>query len=368
MKPNNKNRQAIPTAYGTGLIALDAVVNENSTEPIRYYTGGTCGNVLLALTFLGWSSGPIARLGSDSAADSIVSDLKHWKAKLQYLHQDDGDGTPIIIHKISRNRSGQSVHSFSWRCPICGNRFPPYKPVLASTAEAVSKRIKKVDVFFFDRVSRGALILARACEENGAVVVFEPISVGNPILFREACQIAHVVKYSHERMSESPTELDESKSVRLHIETQGEHGLRYRTRKPGKSFGAWNTSEALSIENVRDSAGAGDWCTAGIISQIACRGLAGLDKCNGDEIRKAVQYGQALAAWTCTFDGARGGMYATSRTAFAAQIKRILQGEESRGRMILPLQKKFDSAFASICASCKPAKGREKHKSKRRSG
>ena len=59
-------------------------------------------------------------------------------------------------------------------------------------------------MFFFDRVSPGALHLARACAERGAIVFFEPSGVGNATLFRQAWEVAHVVKYSHERLSELP--------------------------------------------------------------------------------------------------------------------------------------------------------------------
>lgn len=47
-------------------------------------------------------------------------------------------------------------------------------------------RLPAAEVFFFDRVSRGALQLAKASSERGAVVVFEPSGVGDPNLFREA--------------------------------------------------------------------------------------------------------------------------------------------------------------------------------------
>jgi fructokinase len=39
---------------GTGLVALDLVVSNDNSVPPRYYAGGTCGNVLTILSFLGW--------------------------------------------------------------------------------------------------------------------------------------------------------------------------------------------------------------------------------------------------------------------------------------------------------------------------
>ena len=72
--------------------------------------------------------------------------------------------------------------------------------------------------------------------------------------------------------------------------------------------------------------GAGDWTTAGIISKLATGGLTAFDKISRMSVQEAIRYGQALAAWTCGFEGARGGMYSVSKSTFTAQISRILSG------------------------------------------
>ena len=48
-----------PTVVGTGLVALDVVV---SGDDVKYFAGGTCGNVLTCLSYLGWDAKPVARL------------------------------------------------------------------------------------------------------------------------------------------------------------------------------------------------------------------------------------------------------------------------------------------------------------------
>ena len=181
-------------------------------------------------------------------------------------------------------------------------------------------------VFFFDRVSRGALVLAKASAERGAAVVFEPSAVGNPALFRKAWEIAHVVKYSHERLHELPPAVESANGERLQIETLGQEGLRYRTGLPGCTSKSWQRLGALPAEEVRDTAGAGDWCTAGIIHKLAQAGGANLRRVDDADLREAIRYGQALAAWTCSFEGARGGMYSVSQEAFQRQVELILRG------------------------------------------
>ena len=51
-----------PVCAGTGLVALDIVFNGDSTVPPRMWAGGSCGNVLTILSYLGWQAVPLARL------------------------------------------------------------------------------------------------------------------------------------------------------------------------------------------------------------------------------------------------------------------------------------------------------------------
>ena len=57
------------TVIGSGFIALDIVYGR---EGLFAAIGGSCGNVLMALAWLGWSSTPIARLGCDKTGDLVV--------------------------------------------------------------------------------------------------------------------------------------------------------------------------------------------------------------------------------------------------------------------------------------------------------
>ena len=241
-------------------------------------------------------------------------------------------------------------HSFSWRCTACGTRYPSYKPELATIAEGIAPKLKNVSVFFFDRVSAAAIVLAKAAADGGALVAFEPSGIGNPILFRQAWEIAHVVKYSHERLSDFP-EMDVDNSPRLVIETLGDAGLQYRWRQPGRKFGAWVESKAIPIDDLKDTAGSGDWCMAGLLSKVAPKGYAGFSAASAGQIRDAIRFGQALAAWNCQFEGARGGMYAVSKQHFKEQVDEIVAGSGK----VIPVTGDFvlDSSTPSVvCRFC----------------
>lgn len=359
-------KNGIPIILGTGLLALDVVDSHNSGEPLKYWAGGTCGNVLLALRYLGWAARPVARLSADPLAETLIADLKRWQVDCKWVTSDDDGSTPTIVHKIYTNSAGQPAHSFSWRCSDCGRRYPGYKAVLATTAEEIATRTKRVDAFFFDRVSRGALVLAKACADKGALVVFEPSGVNHPPLFKEACEIAHVIKYSHERLDDFPAEIDNSPSIRLQIETIGEQGLRYRCRQTKKGFKPWVSLDAFTTDQVVDTAGAGDWTTAGILALAARGGLVAFDKLDPSRVKAAIRYGQALAAWACCFEGARGGMYAVDKKTFQAQVKSIAEGEAGNRNELIRLNTATEGASAALCSSCGPFHGARKRT--RRSG
>ena len=321
--PSSAKAAAAPLVVGTGLVALDVVLSKAQPNNPRYWAGGTCGNVLTILRYLGWRSSPIARLRPGGATNRLLADLSRWGVGCEFVSVADDGSTPIIVQRIGRNAAGEPYHTFSWRCPNCGSRLPSYKPVLATEAATIASGLRKPRVFFLDRLSRGALVLAEAASEAGAAVVFEPSSVSSPAMFREAWAIADVVKYSHERLQELPEDLDSATGPNLLVETLGSEGLRYRARLRGSRI-KWQRLDALEAPILRDAAGAGDWCTAGIIHKLFPRQSAVWDKLTDNALRNAIRYGQALAAWACGFEGARGGMYEVEHAQFERDVSAIL--------------------------------------------
>lgn len=344
-----------PTVIGTGLLALDIVVSELSGSALEQWAGGTCGNVLAILSYLGWRAYPVARLNGDEAAERVRLDLGRWGVRLDFASGHRGHSTPIVVQRILADSQGAPRHVFSSNCPRCGAWLPRYRSILASDAREVAKDLAemKPQVFFLDRVSPGALLLARASADEGAVVVLEPSNIGDPGLFAQAVSLAHIVKYSHERLTELPL-LPSSCIPLLEVKTLGARGLRFRTRLGSKDgqLGDWQTLSAFQIERLADAAGSGDWCTAGLVHALCTHGLAGLLACPEDQVRAALRFGQALAAWNCGFEGARGGMYRASRRQFRESIGRILVGNSTqpagrRHKAAEPLQQPD-----TFCASC----------------
>jgi fructokinase len=281
----------------------------------------------------------------------------------RFIRTDGDGGTPIIVERITKDNAGRPKHSYSWRCHACGSPFPGYRPELVSVADKIAGRIKQPQIFFFDRASPSAIALAKHCSSVGALVVFEPSGIGNPILFQQAWEAAHIVKYSHERLSELPDMAVET-APRLQIETLGDAGLRYK-RIGGRGGSRWIDLRAFPVKSLRDTAGAGDWCTAGIISRVGTNGLNGFLKTSDGDLREAIRFGQALAAWNCGFEGPRGGMYVVNRRAFNRQIESILSGTKTIKELADESMVEAAEESEGLCRSCDavlPAKATGTHK------
>jgi len=307
------------SAVGTGFLPLDLVYRDDDPSRMRAYAGGTCGNVLAILGFLGWDVYPVARHNDSALSKIIKDDLRLWGAHLDFMGLDPTPLPPVVIQRVFAKPRGAKTHSFAWTCPGCGAPLPSFKAVLAKSVEQVHEQLPRMKVFFFDRVSRSALDLAQQCADGGGVVVFEPSMIGEPRLFSEALRLSHVFKYSQDRISDVH-EIRGSATPLLEIETLGSAGLRYRRK--GKP---WKDVDAFEIQRTVDTSGAGDWCTAGILHQLCQVGSGGLLSATDEETLAAVRLGQAMAAWNCQFEGARGGMYGVAWPEWKQDVLDIVQ-------------------------------------------
>ena len=314
-----------PKVFGTGLIALDLVIGPDPETPVRSWSGGTCGNVLSILAWLGWDAYPIARMNGDVASERVRADMAHWGVHLDWTTCAPTTDTPIIVQEIRRGRDGRPKHRFSWSCPSCGKRLPPFKAITVNVVERIKPGLADASVFFLDRLSRATLTLAAEASALGAVVVFEPSGNTTDKLMAEAIALAHIIKYADARIPGIRDVMTDGSAALLEVQTFGERGLKYRHRL-GRGISDWMYLPAVPAPRLADTCGSGDWCTAGLIAKTAVGGEKGLRRAGARGVRAALRYGQALAAWNCGFEGARGGMYSVPREAFESQITSLLNG------------------------------------------
>lgn len=336
-----------PRIVGIGLVALDLLWSVN--PEIEFFAGGTCGNVLAILSYLGWKARPIARIGDDIAGNLVRDDLRRWGTDIKYLSLRPVAKTPVIVEKIRSDRNGIPFHTFSFYCPSCSRRFPGFQPVTAKGIEPVKRVVAEADVLFIDRVSKSSLILAEIASSAGITIVFEPPNVNESKSFARILEIADIVKYSHDRIDELPR--SHSQTGRLDIQTLGRGGLRFRS--PGEAN--WQHLQAEPIEKLVDAAGSGDWLTAGFLYSL-CRTANGINKnlkkdLKQESLVRALTVGQKLAAWNCSFRGARGGMYTESKSRIAAIISESF-ALRSRHQLVIRERNDEPKAAQQVCLNC----------------
>ena len=347
MKTNRVNR---PHLISSGFIALDIVVGIEDPLTPRFYSGGTTGNVTAALSYLGWKTTPVSRLSADEAGNFVKADLERWGVDTIHLSEGPPCATPIVMEKVFLGKDRTPKHRFLWTCPDCGAYFPSYRPVLAETIERLKPEITDVSAFFTDRVSRSTLILAEHCKGKGAVVIFEPSGVQDPAHFVEMLQLCDVLKYSDQRAKSFSDLLSVNEAV-LEIQTLGSEGLRFSLRGQ-KRKPTWVSLPSYDVK-VKDTAGAGDWTTAGLITGLFSDGRQSLKGLTKPKVNEALANGQALAALNCQFEGARGAMYQLPRKRFNERVSQLRSRDINRkGNGPIEAASSGPVIPVKVCPSC----------------
>lgn len=317
MNYNNNLDLDRPICVGIGLVALDVLFNGKPNTPIGCYAGGSCGNVMAILSYLGWQTFPVARLKNNDAAYIVLKDLEHFGVNNSFISLLEDGSTPIIIHRVLKDKAGNPKHRFEFRNPENGSYLPSYKPVLSAHVNEIFERKPKSNIFYLDRVSRASIEMARKSKDQNTIVFFEPSSYKDDKNHSECMSNADIVKFANDRIA-NYDELFPICKRELEIRTMGPDGLVYRT----KSQTRWTHIKAYDINCVVDAAGSGDWCTAGIIFSLFTHINSSV--IYSDKVETALKFGQALAALNCSFLGARGAMYTMSKDIFWRTVNNIL--------------------------------------------
>lgn len=310
-----------------GFVALDYVHHAGS----RWFkAGGTAANVAAIFRHLGGSSSIAGRLGADQAGRLVLTDLKLSGVRTRRLTLNSDVSTPVVIHRIEAGK-----HSYSFRCPACGERYGRFQP---PTHHEAHLDADEGGMFFFDRATASSLTAAEIVARNGGLVVFEPSVPGQAELFSRAVSLAHIVKFSRQRQTKLAAFLAEPRPGQLRIVTRAGEGLEF-------AFG-YESPHFLPAfpASVVDTAGGGDWTTAGLLTWLA----ANPGRLQVDQVEYGLRFGQALASINCSWAGARGAMAIEARRLKWSAIT-LMRGApidvNSNGRA-------EESSNALICRRC----------------
>ena len=320
-------------ALTVGYTVMDVIVHGDT---YGHAAGGTAVNIAADLAHLGWASSVAASCGYDSAGSVLRSDLAESGASADQVLVREGMATPRVIHEVL----GNGKHRWRFKCPRCGRKMPQFRPISPSYAAEVAERCQP-DVLIADRVSRAAVLLARAVSERGGLVVFEPSLLGGGPRLAEMVELADLVKFSTERVGDGDLPGPPADRNQVRVRTLGDGGAEWC-----RNGGRWQKVEGFSVEAV-DSAGAGDWMTAALIAV-----LGPITPCEMAErdLNDPLRAAQAVAALNCGHIGARGLNRAAGRERIAAEAQNVLNGGQT-GTIQPSPPTRFDAAEAD-CPLC----------------
>ena len=213
---------------GAGLISLDVLIRDGQRVPISYYVGGTCGNVMMILSHMGWDAYPIARLDGTKDGVRVLEDMKKHRVHTDFVSTQDGK-TPVIVQRNFINKDGIPTHKFESRNNI-GRFYLDFKSLTLKQANEVIEKIDFVPkVFFFDRVSPAIFKLAATFKEKGSVIFFEPSSRGgNVSLFNKANQLlASIMKWDAPTLASERAALEFMGSMKYDAYDRYMPGMRF---------------------------------------------------------------------------------------------------------------------------------------------
>ena len=296
------------TVLGSGVYNLDSIVVRDypAWPQLRPFTdrtvleevGGTCGNVMCILSWLGWKAMPQVSLDESPIGLKITSDLGRYGCDCRYVTNTPGGGATLLRCTHKKDADGNHTISFRATGPG-GSRFPKRRFLRArDEAPAFLESLEEIPcVYFFDDPAAGHRLIARTLRERGSLVYFEPSALVTNADF-DAVSASDIIKFSGAHVAD--LSFTDRFPDKLFIQTLGEDGLRFRLRG-----GRWVDVPPVECVDVVDWEGAGDWTTSSFLAQLAT-----LDKpfteLNEDDVRNCLEAAQAVAAQSVRFLSSKG--------------------------------------------------------------
>ena len=345
MSPRSPARQR--RLLSAGYMTLDLIVRDLESGDYWQEIGGTCGNVSAFVTALGLDVTTLAKIGDDVRGEVLLQRTEESGLGTTGTERIPGMQTPAIVELLS----GDTVrtHRFVFKCPLCAARLPKAAVVSKKHVDAVVQDIESYDAYFFDRATPSTVHLAQAARDAGLLTVFEPTTVPRTVLAERGAALSDIVKVS-QQPSDTMTKWRPAKgaSTKIIVETLGSRGIRYRGRVQ-RGWSAWRKQPAAERSGVRDTAGAGDWLTAGLLTYL----LARPTELTLSSVQAALEYGQRLSALSLAFDGPHGAL----RELGAATIRQVpLDDPEAmvwpRSSALGPPPRNGSEQDATLCDLC----------------
>ena len=287
--------ETLRTCVGAGIYNLDTIFVKEGKEEKKVIeeVGGTCGNIVTILSWLGWNTYPIARLDNSPQGLEIKKGLKKYNADTRFVTNSEDGGTTIlkIVHK--KDKQGRNKTGISTSNPK-GGRFPAYRFIRKERATEIVANLEfNPMVFFFDSPQAGHRILAEEWRKKGTLVYFEPSTIKDKSI-QKCIAESDIIKFSDQNIPDAGfTGTFEDK---LFIQTLGEKGLRFNLCNQG-----WTYMPPVYNDNVVDCEGAGDWTTAAFLDNLTKRGHINIRNLETEEVKIALHEAQQMASRSVSY-------------------------------------------------------------------
>ena len=282
---------------GAGLVSLDVLMRGDDDRNVTYSVGGTCGNVMMILQYMGWISYPIARLDGTHYSSMVINEMKKNHVNTNFIEKDGQ--TPVIIQINIIDKYGHPSHKFVIKDKK-GRFSLGFKSIKKKKKETIMSKLDfEPSLFFYDRISPAILNLASELRERGVMIFFEPSVKPSAKGFERAMELSHVVKFANQRIEN--TDFTDKYTDKLFIQTLGSEGLRFKYKE------GWELLKPVENTHVVDTSGAGDWTSAAFINYMHLNTI-GFEHWDRQMIRNGLSYAQKIASLSCSYEGARGLM------------------------------------------------------------
>lgn len=295
------------TIIGSGIYNLDKILIRNYPEwpLLKPFTerlvmeevGGTCGNVMCILAWMGWKAMPQASFDDTPYGLKLTADLKRYGCDCRYVTNTPGGGTTFLTCTHKKNPDGSARITFRSGSPG-GSRFPRRHFLRRSDeAPAFLQTLSEApSVYFFDDPAAGHRLIARELGRKGTLVYFEPSKIDCKADL-ECVECSNIIKFSNENVPD--TAFTERFHDKLFIQTMGADGLRFKL-----GDAPWEHIPACSCDTVVDWEGAGDWTTSAFINCLD--GIESFKSLNTDKVREFLTEAQKMASKSVAYLTSKG--------------------------------------------------------------
>lgn len=303
-----------PHIVGFGEAILDYVwqPTHDGGEIVGARGGGSVTNILANLAALGWDSAFHGVAGDDAEGHYAVADLAQVGVDITEVEFVPNRRTRLIFESLAANTNhqvGGSAHSFTTRCPVCGQRIPERQrpKLVAALSPTGAGAVRQWSIY--DQLTRARLEHAEHSRAAGTKTVldlgavsylrYQPTAIilSNlrrfDLVFLNQQVAASLIRRLGVTAEAVSTLLPET----ILVTTQGAHGA-----VVSDAHGFSRRIAAPLVKNLVDDAGAGDALCSFTLNELA----SGRGQFGAAAVAAAVQTAQSLLSTVLGTVGARG--------------------------------------------------------------